>query len=227
MSNPNLANINTTLLDTMTSNINTSPNARIIYNATTTSTLMKIVSFILTNKTPSSAALVNVRYFSKAKAAPNSNVSFSLFSNVLIPSNTSIQIARPSDPFYLVEGDGIVASANANGIIEAVISYESISELEPEAHALATTATPYPVDVLLVGGGGSGPYGGGGGGGLFKTVLEDIASRERYNILIGAGGSSASTVNGGDSNITLLKNAPSTPLVLASVIGGGFGPSAT
>lgn len=220
MAIPNLACTLVRVLDTVNCNVNTSSNVNIFRVFAGHNKTNKIVRMVATNRTNATSTVLNVRYNSQAA------VTHSLLANTTIGPNTSIQIVSPDRPLYLRESDRINAWASANGVVDINISYEALSDTDPNVFAVLSTIIPYPVDLFAVGGGGSGPYGGGGGGALVTANLDEMTAGLNVVVVVGAGGSSAGMNQGGTSNIMIPLSANTFQVPLTAP-GGGYGPSTT
>lgn len=106
---------------------------------------------ILTNVLDSGRTMrVVALYVSNVDGTNNSSVTVDVFRNatarhlcktVSIPTGATLTTITRADPLYLVEGDSLRLTASANGDLEAVVSYEEISDGSPPP--------PPPTTVLL------------------------------------------------------------------------------
>jgi len=204
MTNPNLANINSYLLDSYSSNL-TSDLIEYIINTQNSNGLIKINSVLLTNFSSTrnsnitlqiirSSGLGNVILNNKLSVPPNSR-------NYFVNKNISL---------VLNEGDSFAANTDSNSgnttnsNVSITIGYEEISDKSYNQYF----GPPYFLEYLVIAGGGggagsgNGTTAGGGGAGGYRTNVSGQASGGgspaegaitlteglTANIIVGAGG---------------------------------------
>lgn len=116
MAGPNLIGATTITGKIATSNATTT-SANLVANPTSSSKVLKLNLLYVSNANTSTAANVNVEVFRGA-------VGYGLIMNGTVPVGGALTIVDKS--LYLEEGDAVRITASANGIIQAVCSYEEI-----------------------------------------------------------------------------------------------------
>jgi hypothetical protein len=123
MANPNIVNVTTITGNTVVvAPIGTSGNT-ILSNPTNSSTVYKVDSITISNPT-ASAATINVA-FNSAAAGAGSNTY--LIYNISVPSSATLVVTDKTRAFYVPENTSVVVSAGTGGILQAMLTYESIS----------------------------------------------------------------------------------------------------
>jgi hypothetical protein len=122
MANPNIVNVVNIFGNTATLAVSTTT-ANIVQNPTSSSTLYKINSLMVTNvNTFTSAVSVTVQ-LNQANVGTISTIA----QNMVVPANSSLVILGKDTPVYLLENNSIQLTAGSNNSLNAFISYEQIS----------------------------------------------------------------------------------------------------
>lgn len=119
MANPNIVNVTNIIGNTAVANVTTSPTA-IITNTSSSGKVYKINGIIVSNIDGSNAATLTVDLY-------RSSVAYQLISNVTVNINTAHTAIDKLLSLYLLEGDSIRLTANANSRLQAVATWEEIS----------------------------------------------------------------------------------------------------
>jgi hypothetical protein len=106
----------------------------ILTNALDSGRTMRVIALYVSNVDGTNAADVTVDVFSNSTARH-------LCKTVPVSAGATLTAITRADPMYLVEGDSLRLTASANNDLEAVVSYEEISDGSPEP--------PPPATVLL------------------------------------------------------------------------------
>jgi hypothetical protein len=123
MANPNIVNVTAILANVAyAAPANITANT-LITNAASSGAVIKVNSLTATNVT-ATAATVTV---SVNSAAAGGGTAYRLAWQIVVPSNSSLQIIDKGNFVYLVENTSIVVTSNTSAAIEYVSSYETIS----------------------------------------------------------------------------------------------------
>lgn len=119
MANPNIVNVTTIYGNSNVANVTTVATA-IVTNAAASGKVYKINGIVLTNINSANVATITVDLY-------RSSVAYNLASNVSVNANTTYTPIDKTLSLYLLEGDAIRLSANANSMIQAVATWEEIN----------------------------------------------------------------------------------------------------
>jgi hypothetical protein len=118
MAAPNLISTTNIVGKTQAEWITTTPTA-ILTNANNSSTVLRINVLFVTNRSGASAT-ATVEFYRGA-------VAYHVVSGLIVdPNTTSIAIGKDTS-IYLEEGDALRITANQNGVLQYVVSYEVMS----------------------------------------------------------------------------------------------------
>ena len=118
MAAPNLVNMTTLLGKTAVMAVTTTSTA-LITNAAASGKVLKVDQLLVTNINGTTNATVNVDIF-------RSSVAYDIAYLMTVPAGATLDII--SNRIYLEEGDALRLTASSNSYLEAVASYEDISE---------------------------------------------------------------------------------------------------
>lgn len=119
MANPNIVNVTTIYGNTAVANVTTSPSA-IVTNSGGSGKVYKVNMLVISNIDSSNSANLTVDLY-------RSSVAYSLISNVSVAINTAYTPLDKTLSLYLLEGDSLRVTANANSRLQAVCSWEEIN----------------------------------------------------------------------------------------------------
>lgn len=119
MANPNIVQVTLINGNTAVANVTTSATA-IITNTASSSKVYKINGILVTNIDPTNSATITVDLF-------RSSVAYAMTSNVVVSSGTTYTPIDKTLSLYLLEGDSLRVTANANSRLQAVATWEEIS----------------------------------------------------------------------------------------------------
>jgi hypothetical protein len=119
MANPNIVNVTTIYGNTAIANVTNSATA-IVTNNSASGKVYKINSLIVNNKDTTNAATITVDLY-------RSSIATEISSNVTVNINTAFTPIDKTLSLYLLEGDSIRLTANANSRLQAVCSWEEIN----------------------------------------------------------------------------------------------------
>lgn len=119
MSNPNIVQVATINGNTAVANVTTSATA-IVTNNSSSGKVYKINGIVVTNIDGTNSATLTVDLY-------RSSVAYVMTSNLQITSNTTFTPIDKTLSLYLLEGDSIRLTANANSRLQAVATWEEIS----------------------------------------------------------------------------------------------------
>jgi hypothetical protein len=119
MANPNIVNVTTIYGNTAVANVSTSATA-IVTNNSSSGKIYKVNMLIVSNIDSTNAANLTVDLFRSAVATQ-------LISNISVAINTAYSPIDKTMSLYLLEGDSIRLTANANSRLQAVCSWEEIN----------------------------------------------------------------------------------------------------
>lgn len=118
MTTPNLTLITTLNSRTAVANLSTVA-ANVIFNSSTSNTVHKINTLLITNITSGNTVDVTV-------SLERGGYSYRLANTISISPKTTLVAIGKDAPVYLEEGDGLRLSSSANNSAEAVLSYDII-----------------------------------------------------------------------------------------------------
>ncbi len=119
MANPNIVNVTTINGNTAVANVTTSATA-IIENAGSSGKIYKVNGITVSNIDATNSATITVDLY-------RSSVAYTMISNLVVTINTSYTPIDKTLSLYLLEGDAIRLTANANSRLQAVATWEEIS----------------------------------------------------------------------------------------------------
>jgi hypothetical protein len=119
MANPNIVQVTTINGNTAVANITTSATA-LITNSASSGKVFKINGILVTNIDTTNTANITVDLF-------RSSVAYVMTSSVSILPNTTYTPVDKTLSLYLLEGDSLRVTANANSRLQAVATWEEIS----------------------------------------------------------------------------------------------------
>lgn len=119
MANPNIVNVTTIYGNTAVANVSTSASA-IVTNNSSSGKIYKVNMLIVSNIDATNAANLTVDLF-------RSTVATQIISNISVAINTAYSPIDKTMSLYLLEGDSIRLTANANSRLQAICSWEEIS----------------------------------------------------------------------------------------------------
>jgi hypothetical protein len=119
MSNPNIVNVTTIYGNTGVQLVTTTPTA-IVTNSSSSNKVYKVNCLIVSNVDATNIATLTVDLF-------RSSVAYTIINGVSIGVNTSFTPIDKTLSLYLLEGDVIRLTANANSRLQAVCSWEEIN----------------------------------------------------------------------------------------------------
>ena len=119
MANPNIVNVATITAQTALASLS-NVTSNIITNATSSSTVIKLNTVILSNyNTATMAANVSINR--------NGSGTYYLGGNLSVPPSSTLVLIAKDSSIYLLEGDTLQANCGVNSSISLVSSYEIIS----------------------------------------------------------------------------------------------------
>lgn len=119
MANPNIVQVSTIYGNTAVANVTTSATA-LVTNSSSSGKIYKLNGIMVTNTDTANIATITVDLY-------RSSVAYNLASNVSIVANTTYTPIDKTLSLYLLEGDSIRLTANANGRLQAVGTWEEIN----------------------------------------------------------------------------------------------------
>ena len=119
MANPNIVNVTTSYGNTGVQSVTTSATA-IVTNSAASGKVYKVNGLMVTNVDTANVATVTVDLY-------RSSTAYKMASNVSINANTTYTPIDKTLSLYLLEGDSIRVTANANSMLQAVCSWEEIN----------------------------------------------------------------------------------------------------
>jgi len=117
MANPNIVNVSTINGNTGVLNVTTSATA-IVTNSSGSNKVYKLNALYVSNNDTTTTYKLTIDLYRSATAYP-------LGVNITIPSNSSLDVI--SKPVYLLEGDTLRLTAEANSKLVAIASWEEIA----------------------------------------------------------------------------------------------------
>jgi hypothetical protein len=119
MANPNIVQVATINGNTAVANVTTTATA-IITNSSSSGKIYKVNGITIANIDTANSATVTVDLY-------RSSVAYQMISNLVVTINTSYTPIDKTLSLYLLEGDSIRLTANANSRLQAVATWEEIS----------------------------------------------------------------------------------------------------
>lgn len=119
MANPNIVNVTTIYGNTAVQNVTTSATA-IVTNSAASGKVYKVNMLVVSNVDATNSATLTVDVYRSTTAYP-------LINNIAISINTAYTPIDKTLCLYLLEGDSIRLTANANSRLTATCSWEEIS----------------------------------------------------------------------------------------------------
>lgn len=119
MAAPNIVNVTTITGKTAVANVSTDA-ANVIANAAASNKVFKINTLIVSNIDGTSAADITASVY-------RSSIEYPIGKTISVPADASLVLITKDNTIYLEEGDSIRCTANANGDLVAICSYEEIS----------------------------------------------------------------------------------------------------
>jgi hypothetical protein len=119
MSAPNIVQVANIYGNSGVANVTTTTTA-IITNSSGSSKVFKVNGILITNSSGTTTATITVDLY-------RSSVAYQIASNVAVTANTTYTPIDKTLSLYMLEGDAIRLTANANSILQAVASWEEIS----------------------------------------------------------------------------------------------------
>jgi len=119
MSNPNIVAVTTINGNTAVANVTTSATA-IVTNSSGSNKVYKLNGIMVTNIDATNSATITVDLY-------RGSVAYQMISNLVVTINTSYTPIDKTLSLYLLEGDAIRLTANANSRLQAVATWEEIS----------------------------------------------------------------------------------------------------
>jgi hypothetical protein len=119
MANPNIVNVTTIYGNTAVANVTTAATA-IVTNTGGSGKVYKVNMLVVANIDATNSATLTVDLY-------RSTVATQIISNVAVAINTAYSPLDKTMSLYLLEGDSIRVTANANSRLQAVCSWEEIS----------------------------------------------------------------------------------------------------
>lgn len=119
MANPNIVNVTTIYGNTAVANVTTSATA-IVSNSGGSGKVYKVNMLVVANIDSTNSANLTVDLY-------RSSVATNIISNVAVSINTAYTPLDKTMSLYLLEGDSIRLTANANSRLQAVCSWEEIN----------------------------------------------------------------------------------------------------
>lgn len=120
MAAPNIINVSSIYAKTAVQAMTTAATS-IVSNPLSSGKVIKVNSLIVGNVDGTNAATMNVDLFRGGTA-------YRIAFTVNVPADTTIVVLAKDSAIYLEEGDSLRLTASANGDLEAICSYEEISE---------------------------------------------------------------------------------------------------
>jgi uncharacterized protein YajQ (UPF0234 family) len=119
MSAPNIVNVSNIIGNTAVQAVTTSATA-IVENSAASGKVYKLNCIIVSNIDSANAATITVDLY-------RSSTAYKIVNSVSVAINTSFTPVDKSLSLYLLEGDAIRLTANANSRLQAVCSWEEIA----------------------------------------------------------------------------------------------------
>jgi hypothetical protein len=118
MANPNIVEVLDIRGKTAVANVTTITTS-IVSNSGGSNKVFKINALYLSNIEGANTANANI-------SVSRSSVDYSIGNSIDVPGKSTLDVV--SKPIYLEEGDSLRISASANSFLQAVVSYEEISD---------------------------------------------------------------------------------------------------
>lgn len=119
MANPNIVNVTDIYGNTAVANVTTSATA-IVTNSAASGKIYKVNMLVVANIDSTNSANLTVDLY-------RSSVATNIISNVAVAINTAYTPLDKTLSLYLLEGDSLRLTANANSRLQAVCSWEEIN----------------------------------------------------------------------------------------------------
>lgn len=119
MSNPNIVQVTTIYGNTAVQDVTTSPTA-IVTNSAASGKIYKLNGIIVSNIDGTNSATLTVDLY-------RSSTAYKIINSVTVNINTSYTPIDKTLSLYLLEGDAIRLTANANSRLQAVATWEEIN----------------------------------------------------------------------------------------------------
>lgn len=119
MANPNIVNVTEIYGNTAVANVTTSATA-IVTNSPASGKIYKVNMLVVANIDSTNSANLTVDLY-------RSSVATNIISNVAVAINTAYTPLDKTLSLYLMEGDSLRLTANANSRLQAVCSWEEIN----------------------------------------------------------------------------------------------------
>ncbi len=119
MANPNIVQVSNIVGNTAVANVTTSATS-IVTNSSGSGKIYKLNGILVTNVDGTNTATITVDLY-------RSSVAYVMTSNVAVTSNTTYTPIDKTLSLYLLEGDSLRVTANANSRLQAVATWEEIS----------------------------------------------------------------------------------------------------
>lgn len=120
MAAPNIVTTATITGKTAVANVATTATA-IVTNSAGSNKVLKINTLVVSNIDGSLPADITVDFF-------RSSVAYMIASTITIPSDASLVVISKENTIYLEEGDSLRLTASAAGDLQAICSYEDITQ---------------------------------------------------------------------------------------------------
>lgn len=120
MAAPNIITTATVNGKTAVANVGTTA-AAIVTNSAGSNKAFKINTLIISNIDGTNPADITVDLF-------RSSVAYAIASTVTVPADASLVVVSKENGFYLEEGDSLRLTASAAGDLQAICSYEDITQ---------------------------------------------------------------------------------------------------
>lgn len=120
MAAPNIVTTATINGKTAVANVSTTATA-IVTNSAASNKAFKINTLTISNIDATNPADITVDLF-------RSSVAYRLASTITIPSDASLVVISKENTIYLEEGDALRLTSSANSVLQAVCSYEDITQ---------------------------------------------------------------------------------------------------
>jgi len=118
MSAPNVVQVGTITGKAAVQSVGTSATA-IVTNSSSSNKVFKVNALYVSNIDGSASAGITVDFY-------RSSTAYHIAKTITVPANATLDVI--SKPVYLEEGDALRLTASATGDIQAVCSYEEISQ---------------------------------------------------------------------------------------------------
>jgi hypothetical protein len=120
MAAPNMANVVTIIGKTDVASLTTTL-ANLVVNSAASGNVIKVNTVLVSNVDGTNSADTTVNLVRSA-------TSYALAHTITVPPDSTLVVVSKDNSVYLEEGDLIQASASATGDLQAIVSYEVISD---------------------------------------------------------------------------------------------------